>query len=166
VTGAAAGTVTVRSGGKVICVITIRGGTGTCKINSLQFTPGTVQFTGTYAGPNGVKGKTGTTNLKLVKATTRTSLTLAAATVKYGSEQATQLSVRVVPQYSGAPGGSVTVRSGSAVVCVITLSNGAGSCKLTARQLAPGSYHLVASYPGSTDFIASASATQSLSVSK
>ena len=101
-----------------------------------------------------------------MKAPTATALSLTAGTAKYGSEQAERLAVRVVPRFSGVAVGTVTVRAGSAVVCLIRLASGAGSCALTAGRLAPGSYRLVASYPGSTDFTASASQQQPLTVSK
>ena len=164
--GSAPGTMTVRSGGKVVCVITFTAGKGKCTVNTAQFTAGTVKFTGTYNGGTGSKTSTSTASMQLMKAPTGTTLSLTSGTAKYGSEQAERLTVRVVPKFSGVAAGTVTVRAGSAVVCVITLASGAGSCALTAGRLAPGSYRLIASYPGSTDFTASASQKQSLSVSK
>jgi hypothetical protein len=157
---------TVRSGGKVVCVIKFTAGKGTCTVNTAQFTAGTVKFTGTYNGGAGSKSATSTASMQLKQALTTTILSLASATAKFGSEQAERLTVRVVPRFSGAPAGSVTVRAGHAVVCVIRLASGAGSCALTAGSLTPGSYGLVASYPGSTNFTASASPKQSLNVSK
>src|ERR1700741_3649601 len=50
------GTVTVRSAGKVVCVITLdKNGTGTCKVSTANYTPGKVTFTGTYDGSAGFK---------------------------------------------------------------------------------------------------------------
>jgi hypothetical protein len=157
---------TVRSGGKVVCVITFNAGKGKCTVNTAQFTAGTVKFTGTYNGGAGSKPSTSTASVQLLKAPTATTLSLTAGTAKYGSEQAERLTVRVVPKFSGVAAGTVTVRAGSVVVCVIRLASGAGSCALTAGRLAPGSYHLVAGYQGSTDFTASASPQQPLTVSK
>jgi hypothetical protein len=52
----------------------------------------------------------------------------------------------------GKPTGTVTVKSGNKVVCVITLNqNGTGTCKITADS-APGSYPLVGTYNGGTKF--------------
>src|SRR5689334_4440530 len=49
--GKPGGTVTVRSGNKVVCVITLdQNGTGTCKVSTANYTPGKVTFTGTYDG--------------------------------------------------------------------------------------------------------------------
>ena len=53
--GKPTGTVTVRSGGKVVCVITLdKNGTGTCKVSTKGFKPGSVSYTGTYSGGGGL----------------------------------------------------------------------------------------------------------------
>ena len=82
----------------------------------------------------------------------------------FGHEQAERLSVTVAPQYSGTPGGKVTVKTGRTTVCTITLASGKGHCTLTARQLRRGTYPLIASYPGSSNFTGSASARKTLVV--
>jgi hypothetical protein len=51
--GKPGGTVTVRSGNKVVCVITL----------DKNGTPGKVTFTGTYNGSGGFKSGSGTTTL-------------------------------------------------------------------------------------------------------
>jgi hypothetical protein len=64
--GKPTGTVTVKSGGKVVCVITLdKNGTGTCKVNTANYTPGKVTFTGTYNGSGGFKSGSGTTTLTI-----------------------------------------------------------------------------------------------------
>lgn len=64
--GKPTGTVTVRSGGKVVCVITLdKNGTGTCKVNTANYRPGKVTFTGTYNGSGNFKSGNGTTTLTL-----------------------------------------------------------------------------------------------------
>jgi hypothetical protein len=52
------GTVTVRSGGKVVCVMTIKDGKGTCKVSTKGYKPGTLSFVGTYSGSRGLKPST------------------------------------------------------------------------------------------------------------
>src|ERR1700757_948692 len=60
------GTVTVRSGGKVVCVITLdQSGTGTCKVSTADYAPGKVTFTGTYNGGSRFKTANGSTTLTL-----------------------------------------------------------------------------------------------------
>ena len=56
---------TVKSGGKVVCVITLdQNGTGTCKVSTKDYKAGKVTFTGTYSGSSHFKsGPSGTTTL-------------------------------------------------------------------------------------------------------
>jgi hypothetical protein len=101
----------------------------------------------------------------VAKATSKTALRLSAAKVTYGDEQVEHLSVTVSPQYSGStPTGTVTIKATTTTLCVIKLRSGKGSCALSAKRLKAGTYGLVASYGGSTDFDASASAKQPLMV--
>jgi len=94
---------------------------------------------------------------------TSTAQALSAGKVSYGKESAEHVSVHVMAA-AGTPGGKVTVKAGSKVICVITLKAGKGSCTLTARQLAKGTYHLQASYPGAFGFGASVSKLATLTV--
>jgi hypothetical protein len=72
--GKPTGTVTVRSGGKVVCVITLdKNGTGTCKVSTANYTPGKVTFTGTYNGSAGFKSANGTTTLTIQPAAKQTT---------------------------------------------------------------------------------------------
>jgi len=160
--GPVSGTVTVKAGNKVVCVIPIKAGKGSCKVNTATYAPGTLKFIASYDGGAGLRSSGAATSLTLKRATSTTHLMLSAARVTYGHEQGERLSVRVVPQYSGTPAGQVTVSAGRSVVCVVALASGAGSCTLTAKKLAPGSYRLVAGYAGSTSFASSASAAQTL----
>ncbi len=58
------GKVTVKSGTKVVCVITLtKNGTGTCKVSTAGYTPGEVTYTGTYNG--GARYTSGTAGVKL-----------------------------------------------------------------------------------------------------
>jgi hypothetical protein len=160
----ATGTVTVKAGNKVVCVMTVKAGQGTCQVNTATYAPGTLKFVASYGGSAGGRPSRASASLRLNRATSKTSLLMSAASVTYGHEQSERLSVRVAPQFSGTPGGRVTVRAGHTVVCVITLAAGAGSCTLTAKKLTPGRYRLAASYAGSSGFGASASAARTLVV--
>lgn len=163
----AAGTVTVKAGGKVVCVMTVKAGKGTCTVNTAHYAPGTLKFSASYGGGAGFKPSVSSASLMLKRATSKTRLALSTARVSYGHEQAERLTVRVVPQFAGTPAGTVTVRTVRTVrtaVCVITLVSGSGSCVLPARKLPAGSYRLIAGYPGSAGFAASVSASQPLVV--
>src|SRR5271165_488444 len=96
---------------------------------------------------------------------TTTTLALSARSVSYGHEQSERITVTVVPRYGGTPAGTVKVRAGHVTVCDITLAQGRGSCRLSARQLRRGTYRLTAAYAGGPGFLASTSVARSLTVS-
>jgi hypothetical protein len=91
---------------------------------------------------------------------------LSASTVKYGNEQRLRVSVTVTAKFRGPASGTVTVTAGSVKICVITLRNGAGSCALTARKLAPGARKLTARYAGNVTYQPSVSVPRTLTVKK
>jgi hypothetical protein len=67
--GPPTGTVTVRSGNKVVCVITLdKNGTGTCKVSTAGYTPGKVTYTGTYNGGAQFKSGSGSTTVTILPA--------------------------------------------------------------------------------------------------
>jgi hypothetical protein len=61
----ATGTVTVKVGSKVVCVMTVKAGKGTCKVSTADYKPGTVRFDATYSGGAGYKPSHSSTSLKL-----------------------------------------------------------------------------------------------------
>jgi Bacterial Ig-like domain (group 3) len=70
----------------------------------------------------------------------------------------------VAPRYAGTASGAVVATAGSTSACVIKLSKGRGSCALSASRLNPGTYHLIAHWPGNADFTPSASTPVTLTV--
>jgi hypothetical protein len=105
------------------------------------------------------------TSLTVCKATSKTTLRLSAAKVTYGHEQTEHLSVTVSPQHPGTtPTGRVKVKQPTTTLCVITLKSGKGKCTLSAKKLKAGTYHLAATYGGSTNFTGSTSAKETLTV--
>ena len=92
------------------------------------------------------------------------SLSLSAAKVTYGEEQAEHLSAAVTAQFTGVPAGTVTIKSGTGTVCTITLASAKGSCTLTASQLAVGTHTLTATYNGNSYYNPSTSAKETLTV--
>jgi hypothetical protein len=83
---------------------------------------------------------------------TTTKLALSTGTVRLGHEQAEKISVSVTAANGRRPPGKVTVKAGSATLCVITLTSGTGSCRLGASRLRPGSYTVAAVYDGAHDY--------------
>ena len=157
------GSVTVRVGNKVLCVMTVVNGKGTCKVAASNIGAGTKAIVGSYSGPGYAPAKSTPLNLSVVKAATSVALSVSPAKVTYGHEQAARVTVRVTGS-AGVPSGSVLVRSGASTVCTIKLSHGAGSCTLGARQLTAGSRPLSASYGGDSNHYGSGSAVEKVTV--
>jgi hypothetical protein len=94
---------------------------------------------------------------------TSTSISLSAAKVTYGDEQAEHVPVTVTSP-GGTPGGTVAVKSGTSTICTITLRSGRGQCSLAARQFRTGIHTLIAVYNGNSNFTGSASSRKTLMV--
>src|SRR5262249_35584520 len=94
-----------------------------------------------------------------------TALKLSAVKIKAGHERAERLSVHVVPKAGGTSDGKVTIKAGSIKLCAVRLAKAKGSCRLSAKELRPGTYHLTAAYRGSgRQFAASISPKKTLTV--
>jgi hypothetical protein len=97
--------------------------------------------------------------------TSRSALSLSLGTVTYGHEQRSRITVTVSPQRSGKPAGTVTVRTGGAVLCTLGLNSaGKASCTLSAKRLSVGKHSLVAGYAASVGYTGSTSAGKVLTV--
>jgi hypothetical protein len=108
-----------------------------------------------------------TQSFRVAKATSKTTLKLSATKVPYGHEQVEHLSVTVSPQHSGsALAGRVTISESGTRLCTITLASGKGTCTLSSKELKAGTYRLVATYGGSTNFKGSTSAKETFTVAK
>ena len=166
--GTPTGTVTVSAAGNTLCTIALSGGSGSCALRASQLPVGNYQVTANYSGDGSYLGSFSNANhtvhVLASRAATMTGLTLSAARVKVGQQPTERLSVHVVNKAGGSPTGKVTVKAGSTTLCVITLAKTAGTCKLTPKQLKPGTYHLTAAYPGSTRFGGSTSPKKTLTV--
>jgi len=160
--GTPTGTVTVTSaktGSTPLCTIALANATGKCTIpTASQMTPGSYPLTATYNGDNLHLSSTDTSQtLTVAKEPTTTDLTLTVDTVAVGSERAEVFTGTVTPVTSGTPTGTVTVKRGAIGVCTFTLANGTGSCRLTQRQLAAGSYQITATYNSDSTYAKSTS---------
>lgn len=165
--GTPGGMVRIASAGKTACVIRLVSGAGSCTLPPTANRSGIAAITAYYLGQPQFRASTSATRtITVLKAATKTALSLSATTVTYGHEQAEKLTATVSPRYAGLPGGKVTVTAGKVTLCIITLAHGTGGCHLAAGKLKPGTYGLVARYPGSTDFTASASVKRTLTVRK
>jgi len=96
--------------------------------------------------------------------TTRTAMSLSAARVAYGREEAERVSVAV--SASRTPAGKVAVTEGSAVICTITLAGGKGACTIVPSQFAAGRVKLIADYEGGGGFARSVSPARTFAVAR
>jgi pseudomonalisin len=177
--GAAAptGTVTVEdlSGGTPTAVCTISTFTssdgslvGSCSPAASEFGAGQAfgSVVASYPGDSNDAPATSTPYLafSVAKATSSTTLTLSTTTVTVGHENALRISFAVVPEFSGAPTGTVVVSAGSKALCSVALASGKGACTLGKSALGAGTYALTAAYPGDPNFIVSSSGARALKV--
>ena len=151
------GTVKVSEAGVTLCTITLSTGTGACGLGATELAAGDYHVVATYRGNKSYGRSAATVSLRVVKASSTITFGLSSQTLGYGDEQAENMSVTVASQYPGAaPSGIVTIRGESLLLCTITLSAGAGSCSLTAAQLAVGSPKVFATYHGGRSLLGSA----------
>jgi hypothetical protein len=82
------------------------------------------------------------------------SATLAAntATVKFGQEQAAQLTINVRHETGGTPKGNVTISAGHTTLAVVTLKRGKATWTFPPKRLRPGTYQLSATYASSNGY--------------
>jgi Bacterial Ig-like domain (group 3) len=137
-----------------------------CKgTTSWVLTGGTHKVTVTYSGQGSLSASSSVAlPLAVGVAASEPTLTLSRASVAYGAENGEKFTVSVSHVGGVYPSGKVQVRRGGTTLCTITLSKGTGSCSLTARQLAAGSYTLGAVYLGDANYHSSSAATRPLKV--
>jgi hypothetical protein len=161
------GIVLVSDGPATICVIGLIGGRGSCALKPGALGAGAHVLTAYYLAQALFRQSVSPGHaITVLKDHTATNLTLSSDSVKYGNERSERLTATVRAEYGGPPGGNVVVTAGSVTVCVIRLTHGTGSCLLTARELAPGGYQLIARFRGNANLTASASAKRPLSITK
>jgi Bacterial Ig-like domain (group 3) len=163
--GTPSGPVAVRTRSGALCTISLKAGKGSCAVPAQKSAPGPVTVTASYGGAPGFAASVSAARtFTVVKAATRTRLTLSAAKITHGHEGSERLTVTVAPRYVGTASGTVAVTAGTTSACVIKLSKGRGSCLLPASRLNPGTYHLIAHWPGNADFTPSTSTPAPLTV--
>ena len=158
------GTVTIKEGNKVLCVMTVANGKGTCAVPASSIGVGTKAIVGDYSGKGYSPAQSGPVSVTVVKASTQVALSSSSPQVTFGDEQAARLTVKVTATKAGVPTGSVTVHAGTTTICTIKLVQGAGSCTLGARQLKAGSQSLFANYSGDAAHFNSGSDPEKITV--
>jgi hypothetical protein len=143
------GTVTFKSGGTTLATQTFTG-TNTLTISTLPV--GTHAITVVYNGDATNAPSTSPAVSQVVtKATTSTNLVSSVNPSTAG--QAVIFTATVFSSTTGIPTGTVTFKSGTAVLGTVSLSS--GSASLTTSSLASGSHSITATYNGSGSFTTS-----------
>lgn len=166
--GTPTGVITFKDGTHTICEEDLDDtDTAMCDLTPGQLAVGSHQLSARYNGdPNFTASSSLAKTLTITAQPTTTALTLSTGKIRAGHEQAEHLTVHVRPRTSGTPAGQVTIKAGATTLCRITLSRAAGGCTLSKNKLRPGTYHLTATYAGTTRFAGSASAKKTLTVTK
>ena len=165
--GQPSGRVTVKSGTRSVCVVTITTGRGTCALAASALAAGTADLSASYAGGGDFAPSYSASRvLAVAKADPSLAVTTSAATVVYGKEQGERLSVVVTPEHAGTPTGRVLVKSGSVTICQIALAAGKGGCSLGPTQLAVGTARITVSYGGDANFAGAAAKTVMIGIAR
>ena len=149
------GSVTFKDNGNAIgSAATLNGGTAT--INTSSLTVGTHTITAVYGGDGNFNGTTSAGKTQTIaKGQTTLGVTAAPAAAKAGRVVNIRAILAVTAPAAGTPAGSVTFKDGTRSLGSAPLASGHAAISTTA--LAIGSHTITASYPGSTDFLQSAS---------
>lgn len=159
ITRAGTGYVLLQAGGTWAVARPVAGTTGTGGAAAVSCPAAGV----CVAGGNDHSGTEAWVLARSAHATTLTKAALSAAKVAYGGEGAEKITVTVTAT-TPTPAGRVTVSANGKTLCTITLRNGTGSCRLTATQLAKGTYKVTARYHGAAPYAASSSAAKTFKV--
>jgi hypothetical protein len=156
-----AGTVMVSEPTKKLCVITLSSGRGSCQLTADELGVGTYKLVATYSGSKLYAASTRAQQLIVRAAPVTTTLfELSHSSVRYGHEQIENLTAITTTVRAGSPIGNVVLKVGSRVLCVITLKDDIGSCRLSPRQLGVGTYQITADYLGNMVFSPSLTTTE------
>ncbi len=162
------GTVRIQAGSTTLCRATLAGGRATCSAARDTLLPaGRVTLRATYSGGPTFSGSSSAAQtLQVLRASTRTRLTLAVHRVVHGREAGLRVSVRV--QGVGVqvmPAGTAVVRSGATTLCTVRVTQARGSCTVRAPgALAVGHHRVTATYRATANLLGSTSGAGLLTV--
>jgi Bacterial Ig-like domain (group 3) len=156
-----------------ICSGTLSQGTGTCTLTDSAVPVGIFAIVAHYAGDDIYsRGDSLAQSIRVSQGQSTAALALPSAKLAFDEQNGAMLSYSVGPAASVPPSGSVSVSATSAAsgqttpLCSGALANGAGSCAMTAAQLAPGHYLVTATYGGDTNYTGSTSTAQPFTITR
>ncbi len=105
--GTPSGKVRITAGQTTLCTVQLSDRTGTCSSASpTVLSAGKAALVASYPGDLGLRGSSADATLTVRRATSRTTLTLSSAPVKYENETSLKIAIAVAPQFSGTPPGT------------------------------------------------------------
>jgi hypothetical protein len=163
--GIPSGTVNFTDGSTVIATVPLDG-TGKAATTTSSLSVGSHPITASYAGDGNFLASTSPAGTQVVnKSPTTTAVAVAPGSSVFG--QTVTLTANVVASSGGAgtPSGAVTFIDGATTLGSGTLDNN-GKASLSVNSLSVGTHSIAAKYAGDTNFLDSASAAASETVSK
>ena len=156
--GTPTGTVTVDAGATELCSFELPATSCASADTALAASLSAYSVVALYwGGANFAASPSPAMGLTVNRATTTTALSLSAGSVAYGNESTLVFTATVTPEFTGTPGGKVTVATGATTLCTITLP--ATRCSMQNGTLtpSPAPHPVVATYSGDTNFSGSPS---------
>ena len=150
----ATGTVTFTNDAdsSTLCTATVSSGSASCTTAALP--PGSYSVTATYSGDSNYLGSTASTSFTINQAPTSFTASANPTSATFG--QTVQLSESGLP--SDATGTvTYTDTNDSSTLCTATVSAGSATC--TTAVLPPGSYPVLATYSGDSNYLGSSAST-------
>jgi len=148
--GTPTGTVTFRSGSKILGTSPLNG--GTAKFSTAALAVGRHCITAAYSGDaNFAASKSPALHQLVNRATTRTMLVSSVNPPTVGLS--VTFTATVVPEYSGTPTGTVTFKNGATIMGKVQLRGGRAIFNMVFKST--GTKSITASYSGDANFISS-----------
>jgi hypothetical protein len=167
--GKPTGAVDVESDGKILCHFDLSGGEGRCSLGAHELPGGSYEIEAHYVGDDDLTAANSEKkHLDVTKGSSRAALTLSKSTITDGSEADEDFGVRVTADDSaiGKATGRVDIETDGKILCHFDLSDGAGHCSLSEKELKVGSYEIEAHYAGDDDLTAANSEKKHLDVNR
>ena len=159
----------VEADGRILCRFDLSDGEGHCSLDDKELAGGSYEIEAHYNGDDDLgPSNSGRVHLDVTKGSSKAALSLSKSTITDGRESHEEFRVKVTADDSaiGKATGSVDIETDGKTLCHFDLSDGAGSCSLTDKQLKVGSYEIDAHYNGDDDLNASTSDKKHLTVRK
>ena len=167
--GQATGRVYIETDGKILCHVELSDGAGHCALGAHELPRGSYEIEAHYVGDDDLTAAySKRKHLEVTKGSSRAELTLSKSTITDGREADEDFRVKVTADdFSiGKATGRVDIETDGKVLCHFDLSDGAGHCALSEKELKAGSYEIKAHYVGDDDLTAANSEKKHLDVNR